>query len=74
MLILDGLVRDAILNRKTSYDIRRISIEQSGLVTLLEEGLLKAMKGLTTVDEVIRCLPQLHKPRKPSEIRRLLGE
>ncbi len=74
MLVLDGLIRDAILSRKTSYDIRRISIEQSGLVTLFEEGLWKAMKGLTTLDEVIRCLPQLHRPRKPSEIRRLLGE
>ena len=74
LLVLDEMVRDAILNKSTSFDIRRISTEETGLVTLLEDGLLKAVNGLTTIDEVLRCVPILQKPRELSEIRRLVGE
>jgi type IV pilus assembly protein PilB len=74
LLILDEAVRDAILNKCTSFDIRKMSIEGTGLVTLLEDGLLKAVNGLTTIDEILRCLPLLQKPRELSEIRRLVGE
>jgi type IV pilus assembly protein PilB len=74
LLILDGLVRDAILGKKTSYEIRRISIEHSGLITLLEDGLIKAAKGTTSIDELLRCLPKLSVPRPLAEIRRLSGE
>jgi len=34
LLVLNELVRDAILSRKSAFDIRRICIEASGLVTL----------------------------------------
>ncbi len=74
LLVLDELVRDAILERKTSHEIRFISIKHSGLVTLLEDGLVKAAAGLTTVDEILRCLPKLANPRPLSEIRWLSGE
>ncbi len=74
LLVLDEVVRDAILAQKTSYDIRKISIEHSGLVTLIEDGLLKAGRGTTSIDELIRCLPNLNPPRPLSEIRRLSGE
>ena len=74
LLILNELVRDAILARRTSYEIRSISIEHSGLVTLLEDGIVKAATGLTTVDEILRCLPKLAAPRPLSEIRRLSGD
>ncbi len=74
LLVLNELVRDAILDQKTSYEIRQISIEYSGLVTLLEDGLVKAANGITSVDELLRCLPNLSKPRPLAEIRRLSGE
>ncbi|WP_051309371.1 GspE/PulE family protein [Desulfogranum japonicum] len=73
LLVLDELVRNAILEQKTSYDIRNISIKHSGLITLLEDGLLKAAQGTTTIDEVLRCLPNLSNPRSLGEIRRLSG-
>ena len=38
LLVLNELVKDAILNRRTSYEIRRVSIETSGLVALLDPG------------------------------------
>lgn len=74
LLVLDGPVRDAILAQRTSYEIRQISIESSGLVTLLEDGLVKAAKGLTSIEEILRCLPKLSTPRPLSELRRLSGE
>lgn len=74
LLVLNELVRDAILARRTSHEIRNISIEYSGLVTLLEDGLVKAAAGLTTVEEILRCLPKLAPPRPLTEIRRLSGE
>jgi type IV pilus assembly protein PilB len=72
LLILDESVRNAIIEHKTSQQIRRISIESTGLVTLLEDGIVKAAAGLTSLDELLRCLPRLQKPRPLPELRRLL--
>jgi type IV pilus assembly protein PilB len=73
LLILDEMVRAAILERRTSFDIRKIALESAGLVTLFEEGLVKASEGHTTLEEVMRCLPLVLKPRPLEETRRLLG-
>jgi len=71
LLVLNEQVKDAILNRKASYDIRKISIETSGLITLLEDGFEKASRGLTTLAEVYRMLPRMEAPRPLAEIQRL---
>ncbi len=73
MLILNEPVRDAILERRTSHQIRNISIDSSGLLTLMEDGIVKAAAGQTTIREVLRCLPRLQKPRPQVELRHLLG-
>ena len=73
LLVLNEMVKDAILSRKTSYEIRRISLETSGLVTLLEDGLVKAVRGDTSLQEVLHHLPRLHKPRPIADLRRLTG-
>lgn len=73
LLVLNEPVKEAILGKKTSSEIRRISVETSGLVTLLEDGLAKAAQGLTTTHEILRCLPRLGKPRPIREILRLTG-
>ncbi len=73
LLVLNERVRDAVIARKTSFEIRRISTETSGLVTLLEDGIAKAADGDTTFEEIIRELPRLSAPRPLAELRRLLG-
>ena len=73
LLILDEMVRSAILERRTSFDIRKVALESAGLVTLFEEGLVKASEGITSLEEVMRCLPLVLKPRPLEETRRLLG-
>jgi type IV pilus assembly protein PilB len=74
LLVLDEMVKDAILARRTSHEIRRISLASSGLVTLLEDGLVKAARGRTSYQEVLHNLPRLTKPRPLRELRRLVGE
>ena len=73
LLILDEFVRDAVLVRRPSKALREISIESSGLVTLLEDGIIKAAKGVTTFDELLRSLPRLQNPRPMAEIKRIIG-
>lgn len=73
LLILNEPVKDAILNQKTSSEIRKISTETTGLVSLLEDGIVKAANGATTVQEVLRSVPRVGKPRPVLELRRLLG-
>jgi type IV pilus assembly protein PilB len=73
LLVLDAAVRDALLMRKTSHDIRTISRESSGLVSLLEDGIAKSAAGFTTIGEIVRMLPRLDKPRPLAELKRLVG-
>ncbi len=73
LLVLDEMVRNAVLEQLTSFEIRNICIEASGLVTLLEDGIVKAADGITTLEEVLRCLPRVQPPRPLGELRRALG-
>ncbi|MBW2468820.1 MAG: Flp pilus assembly complex ATPase component TadA [Deltaproteobacteria bacterium] len=72
LLILDQLVRDAILDHRPSKELRQISTESAGLITLLEDGINKAAEGVTTIDELLRSLPRLQTPRPMAELRRLI--
>lgn len=73
LLVMNEMVKNAILDHKSSYDIRKISIETSGMVTLMEDGLVKGANGLISLHEIITDLPRLGKPRPLHELRRLLG-
>jgi len=72
LLILNEGIRNAMIEHKTSQEIRRISIEATDLVTLMEDGLIKASAGTTTIQELLRCLPRLQKPRPLPVLKRLL--
>jgi type IV pilus assembly protein PilB len=73
LLVLNEKVKDAILCNKSSAEIRRISMETTGLVTLFEDGLVKAAQGLVSIEEVLRHLPRISRPRPLHELRRILG-
>jgi len=72
LLILTEPVKNAILEKKTSYEIRRISFESTGLVTLLEDGIIKVLRGVTTFEEVRRHVPYTAKPRKIEQVIKLV--
>ncbi|MDD2309053.1 MAG: ATPase, T2SS/T4P/T4SS family [Desulfuromonadaceae bacterium] len=73
LLVMNEMVKNAILDKKSSYDIRKISIETSGMVTLIEDGLVKGARGEISLKEIITDLPRLGKPRPLAELRRILG-
>lgn len=66
-------IRDAVLQRKTTHELRELSLEKTDMVSLLEDGITKAAIGLTTVEEILRTLPRVYKPRPLPELRRILG-
>jgi type IV pilus assembly protein PilB len=73
LLILNEAVKNAILEKKTSYEIRKVGFETTGLVTLLEDGIAKVLDGITTFEEVKRHIPYTSKPRKLEQILQLVG-
>lgn len=73
LLFFDEQIKDVIVNNKSSYDIRRIITETSGLVTLFEDGIMKAANGVTSLQEVLRSLPRAGRPRPVTELSRILG-
>jgi len=56
VLLVNDAIRDAILKRSTSSDIKKIARKHAGLITMTEDGFYKALKGLTTLEEVIRVV------------------
>ena len=73
-LVLNDPVRDGLTEGKNSHQIRHICKETTELVTLFEDGFYKAAQGITTVEEILRCLPRFHKPRSLKALGRLLGK
>jgi type IV pilus assembly protein PilB len=52
MLIMNGVMKEKTFKREPSQELRRIA-RANGMKTLLEDGLMKARKGLTTLEEVL---------------------
>ena len=73
LLVLNDFIKEAILTSRSTYDLRQISIETAGLVTLMEDALVKVTQGVTTFQEIFRCIPRMINPRPIPEINRLLG-
>jgi type IV pilus assembly protein PilB len=53
LLTMNEPVKELVLNRAASNEIRQAAVK-SGMATMFEDGLDKAGKGITTIDEVIR--------------------
>jgi len=56
VLLVNDAIRDAILQRSTNSTIKCIAREHAGLVTMSEDGFYKAMKGITSLREIIRVV------------------
>lgn len=54
VLVVDAEVEKLILENKISELTVRAAAEHQGMVTMAQDGLLKALDGMTTVDEVFR--------------------
>ena len=55
VLVTNDAVREAILRRESSNKIRQVAIT-NGMTTMFEDGFKKALKGVTTIEEVLRVI------------------
>lgn len=55
--VTDGIA-DLVMQNRPVHELHK-SAEQDGFRTLLEDGLIKAAMGLTSVEEVIRVAGQV---------------
>ena len=53
MMIINSKIRELIFKNVSSTDIRKVAINQ-GMKTLYMDGVMKVMKGMTTLEEVYR--------------------
>ncbi|MBV8677706.1 MAG: type II/IV secretion system protein [Planctomycetaceae bacterium] len=57
LMLMNGTIREMAFKGETAVAIRKVARKQ-GMRTLFEDGLIKALRGLTTVEEVLRITQQ----------------
>ncbi len=57
VLVVDERVREAISAKKAASEIQKIAVV-SGMKTMLENGIEKVRKGITTLEEVLRVIKE----------------
>jgi type IV pilus assembly protein PilB len=55
VLVADDEIRDAILRKCSSSEIKKIAVK-NGMTTMLEDGFEKAKRGETSIEEVFRVI------------------
>ncbi len=58
LLVLNEDVKEAILQKKPAHEIRRVSVETTGLVSMREDAIDKVLQGLTTFEEATKHTPK----------------
>ena len=53
VLTMSDAIRRLVLNRAEAREIQRVAVEE-GMRTMYQDGLLKALNGTTTIEEVLR--------------------
>ncbi len=53
LMVVDEPLRVAIGTGKPATEIRDVALEKSGMKTLRQDGIEKALKGITTLEEVL---------------------
>jgi type IV pilus assembly protein PilB len=55
MMVVGEQSRDLVLKRASADEVRRVAKEE-GMIPLREDGLMKAARGITTIEEVLRSV------------------
>ena len=58
LMALDETIRNLVVSKASLHGIR-IAAQKTGFVGLREEGLLKALKGATSLEEVLRVTQEI---------------
>jgi type IV pilus assembly protein PilB len=70
LMMSDGL-RDAVLQHRPVHEIRRIVQDTPGFFTLQEDGVAKALRGHTSLAEVMANCPRLPTTRRLRQLREM---
>jgi type IV pilus assembly protein PilB len=73
LLVPNGEIRDAILQKRTMQEIRQMSLDTCDLCTMQEDGMVKALSGLTTFEEVMENAPRVFHRRPLDKVMRIVG-
>ena len=56
VLVVNDAIRDAILDRQISTQIRVVAREKADLISMRDDGFYKAIKGITSLEEIVRVV------------------
>jgi type IV pilus assembly protein PilB len=73
LLVPNVDVRDAILQKRTMQEIRQISLDECNLCTMQEDGMVKALRGVTTLEEVLENAPRTFHHRPLETLLKIIG-
>ncbi len=66
-------IRDAILQKLTMQEIRQIALDSCNLITMQEDGMVKALHGHTTLEEVLENAPRVFHHRPLETLLEIIG-
>src|SRR6185369_14232777 len=73
LLVPNADIRDAILMKRTMQEIRQISLDTCDLCTMQEDGMVKALRGVTTLEEVLENAPRVFHQRALDTLLSIVG-
>jgi len=56
LMVLDDQIKEMVVHRASAGEIGRIAKQEGEMVRLRDDGLLKAARGMTTIEEVLRTV------------------
>lgn len=69
----DERLKEGISDLKNSYSLKKYLISSPGYVSLVEDAMLWAADGQTTIEEIARVFPRNQKTRTLSELQKIRG-
>ncbi len=54
-MLVTPVISKMIMQEKSAEEIERVAIEE-GMITMLQDGFMKALEGITTIEEVLRVV------------------
>jgi type IV pilus assembly protein PilB len=73
LLVPNAEIRDAILMKRTMQEIRQLTLESCNLCTMQEDGMVKALAGVTTLEEVLENAPRVFHHRPLDALLKIVG-
>ena len=71
LLVMNDALRDAVIQRKTPHELRKLAQEMPSFYSTQEDGLAKALRGLTTLSEVIANCPRVPLNRRLRQLQEI---